>query len=111
MYACNGVSMLHAVGFRSKVVYGYIPTIASSAGVFGPPSSYFSYTVRRFSTWSRYSDAKFALVAVRRSPPEPFTHSTRVVSPVSGSLTEILADVLPPPVFVMRASAPRMFDR
>ena len=69
------------------------------------------YSVRRLSTWSRYSDAKFAFVAVRRSPPEPFTHSTRVASPVSGSFTVILEDVLPPPVFVMRASAPRMFER
>ena len=45
------------------------------------------------------------------SPPEPFTHSTSTVSPVSGSLTVILDDVLPPPVFVIRASAPRMLDR
>src|SRR3954469_205771 len=111
MYACSGVSMLDAVGFRSNVVYGDIPTIASSAGVFGPRCSYFSYSVRRLSTWSRYSEAKFDFVAVRRSPPEPFTHSTRVVSPVSGSLTVILDDVLPPPVFVIRASAPRMLDR
>jgi hypothetical protein len=53
MYACNGVSMLDAVGFRSKVVYGYIPTIASSAGVFTPRCSYFSYSLRSSSTWSR----------------------------------------------------------
>jgi hypothetical protein len=48
---------------------------------------------------------------VRRSPPEPFTQSTRVVAPVRGSFTSSLDDVLPPPVFVMRASAPRMLER
>ena len=40
----------NAVGLRSNVVYGYMPTIASSAGVFGPRCGCFSYSVRRFST-------------------------------------------------------------
>jgi len=34
-----------------------------------------------------------------------------VGEPVSGSFSEILADVLPPPVLVMRWSPPSRFER
>lgn len=49
-----------------------------------------------------YNEAKFARPEVRRSPPEPFTHSTFTGSPVRGSRISNLLLVLPPPVFVMR---------
>src|SRR6476620_4711014 len=58
-----------------------------------------------------YSDEKFSRLAVRRSPPEPLTHSTSVALPVSGSGILILDEVLPPPVLVIRPSAPRIFER
>ena len=47
----------------------------------------------------------------RRSPPLPFTASTRTGSPVSGSGSVNFELVLPPPKFVMRRSAPSRFDR
>jgi hypothetical protein len=50
-------------------------------------------------------------VLVRRSPPDPFTHSTSTVSPVNGSVDGSFDDVLPPPVLVMRWSLPRQFER
>ena len=48
----------------------------------------------------------FALVAVLRSPPDPFTHISSTASPVRGSFSRIFAEVLPPPVFVIRWSDP-----
>jgi hypothetical protein len=50
-------------------------------------------------------------VLVRRSPPEFFTHNTPVFSPVSGSISISYDEVLPPPVLVMRWSAPSLFER
>src|SRR5206468_10888307 len=47
----------------------------------------------------------------RRSPPLPFTASTRTDSPVNGSGRVNFELVLPPPKLVMRRSAPRRFDR
>src|SRR5258706_6348172 len=58
-----------------------------------------------------YSDEKFSRLDVRRSPPEPLTHKTSTSSPVSGSGMTILDEVLPPPVLVIRWSAPRIFER
>ena len=58
-----------------------------------------------------YSEEKFSRFDVRRSPPDPLTHSTSTASPVSGSVSEYFDDVLPPPVFVMRRSCPSRFDR
>ena len=43
--------------------------------------------------------------------PEPFTASTRVGTPVTGSSDVSLADVLPPAKFVTRLSAPRRWER
>src|SRR5260221_12241814 len=65
------------------------------------------------SAWS-LSRARIAnpLAAIdRRSPPLPFTASTRTGSPVSGSGSVNFELVLPPPKLVMRRSAPRRFDR
>ena len=50
-------------------------------------------------------------VSVPRSPPDPFTASTVRASPVIGSSRSTLADVLPPPKFVTRGSAPSRRDR
>src|SRR5918999_6179532 len=47
----------------------------------------------------------------RRSPPLPFTASTRSGVPVSGSGSSNLELVLPPPKLVIRRSAPRRFER
>jgi hypothetical protein len=52
------------------------------------------------------SEAKLARVEVRKSPPEPLTHSTSTSSALKGSVILILEEVLPPPVFVIRWSAP-----
>src|SRR5271156_4336290 len=46
-----------------------------------------------------------------RSPPEPFTHRTFLVSPSSGSTWSSFELVLPPPKLVMRRSEPSRFDR
>ena len=43
----------------------------------------------------------FAL-RIRRSPPDTLTQSTSMFSPVSGSLSRIFEEVLPPPVLVIR---------
>ena len=47
-----------------------------------------------------------AAVAVRKSPPEPLTHSTSTGSPVKGSSICTLADVLPPPWITSFGSEP-----
>src|ERR1700752_683689 len=49
-----------------------------------------------------YSEAKFARVDLRKSPPEPLTQSTPTTSPFKGSVILILDEVFPPPVLVMR---------
>ena len=62
-------------------------------------------------TRSRSSRARPASVSVPRSPPEPFTASTRVGAPVTGSASVTLADVFPPAKFVTRLSAPSRWER
>ena len=59
---------------------------------------------------SMYSVEKPSSFMEPMSPPDPFTHSTSTVSPVSVSLIGSFEDVLPPPKFVMRLSEPRRFD-
>ena len=59
---------------------------------------------------SWYNEEKFEQSAVRKSPPDPFTHKTSTVSPFNGSISIILADVLPPPVLVIRWSLPKILD-
>src|SRR5208283_3325467 len=46
-----------------------------------------------------------------RSPPLPFTASTRTDLPLNGSGSSILELVFPPPKLVMRKSAPSRFER
>src|SRR5690348_9689410 len=46
-----------------------------------------------------------------RSPPLPFTASTRTGSPVNGSGNSIFELVLPPPKLVIRKSAPSRLER
>src|SRR5690348_11003478 len=46
-----------------------------------------------------------------RSPPLPFTHSTDLVFPSTGSTCSSFELVLPPPKFVIRRSEPSRFDR
>src|ERR1700721_2463270 len=60
---------------------------------------------------SRYSVAKPSSLIDPRSPPDPFTQSTRTGRPVSGSSPSSLADVLPPPKFVTVRSAPNKVER
>src|SRR5882672_10779318 len=55
--------------------------------------------------------AKPGVPIERRSPPLPFTASTRVGSPVSGSGSSSFELVLPPPKLVMRRSAPSRLER
>jgi hypothetical protein len=45
------------------------------------------------------------------SPPDPLTHKTLTLSPVSGSTSSSLAEVLPPPKLVTVRSEPRRFER
>src|SRR4051812_46699909 len=58
-----------------------------------------------------YRVEKPSSLMLPRSPPEPFTHSTSTCSPLSGSAIMILAEVFPPPKFVMRRSDPSRFER
>src|SRR3984957_10604640 len=60
---------------------------------------------------SRYSVAKPSSFIDPRSPPEPFTQSTRAGRPLSGSRPSSLAEVLPPPKFVTVRSAPSKLER
>src|SRR4030095_436925 len=102
--------MEQARGFRLKTQWLYIGYITSSIGVFGPRSGEARYIGFIARTLSRYSDAKPSRLAVRRSPPDPFTHSTSTGSPVSGSGSISFDDVLPPPVLVRVRSSPSLFD-
>ena len=103
--------MLLARGFRLNVACGYMPTMSSSTGVLGPRVAAAAYLPSSASTLSKYSDAKFSLLLVRRSPPLPLTQSTSTDRPVSGSTSASLALVLPPPVLVTRWSLPSRLDR
>ena len=85
--------------------------MSSSACVLMPFGVRAAYTDLSCSILSIDSDAKNSRPAVRRSPPEPFTHRTRSGLPVSGSFSMVLLEVLPPPVFVTRWSSPRRFER
>ena len=66
---------------------------------------------RARATRSSTSRATPDSVSVPRSPPEPFTASTRVGDPVIGSASVSLADVFPPAKFVTRLSDPRRWER
>src|SRR5581483_6760008 len=50
-------------------------------------------------------------LAVRRSPPEPLTHRTSTLSPVSGSCSISFDEVFPPPVLVSVRSSPSLLHR
>src|SRR4029079_8012778 len=63
------------------------------------------------SSLSRYSSAKPPVPIDRRSPPLPFTASTRAGRPDTGSVRSNFELVLPPPKFVIRRSAPNRFER
>src|SRR5882757_5746550 len=60
---------------------------------------------------SRYRVANPSGFIDPRSPPDPFTQSTRTGRPVSGSRPSSLAEVLPPPKFVTVRSAPSKLER
>src|SRR5581483_10690912 len=50
-------------------------------------------------------------IALRKSPPEPFSQRTSTGSCVSGSVSVNFDEVLPPPVFVKVKSSPSLFER
>ena len=51
-----------------------------------------------FAVWMSFHDYIFTApgVSVPRSPPEPLTHNSSTSSPVTGSVSVPLAEVLPP---------------
>src|SRR6185503_3905930 len=63
------------------------------------------------SSLSRYNNANPLVPIDRKSPPLPFTASTRAGRPDTGSVRSSFELVLPPPKFVMRKSAPSKLDR
>ena len=76
--------------------------MSSSACDLIPRSARAAYTDFSCSSVAMESDEKNSRPAVRKSPPEPFTHSTRSNLPVSASRSSTLLDVFPPPVLVTR---------
>src|SRR6186713_473671 len=63
------------------------------------------------SSLSRYNNANPLVPIDRKSPPLPFTASTRAGNPETGSVRSNFELVLPPPKLVIRKSAPSRLDR
>src|SRR6478752_2385275 len=69
------------------------------------------YTFLSACSRSSRSTARPSAFSVPRSPPEPLTHRSSTSSPVTGSFSAPLAEVLPPAKLVFRLSAPRRLER
>ena len=68
----------------------------SNAATISSSRSTPGYTPVSARSRSRRRTARFAALSVPRSPPEPLTHSSSTGSPVTGSVSVPLAEVLPP---------------